>query len=383
MRMLIFFAIVTLVFGSLGYYLYTRISHTFAGTFLAGKTFLILYLVLLVSFFAGKILENVSINWFSETLVRIGSYSLGIFLYAILAFALFDLIRFINYLIPFYPRWISDHMVQVRYFLGIFFATGILAVVGYGIWNSFTPRIKPLTLEVDKKVDGLSGLNIVAVSDIHLGTMVNKMKLKRLIREIQKLEPDLVLIAGDIVDDNIRVVKKYGLLEYFKELNPRYGVFGIMGNHEYIGRSYTDLPYYENNNINMLIDSVRLIDEKFYVVGRDDIQAKAFFNRERKNLDDLTNELDKSKPILMLDHQPYNLDESVRSGVDLQISGHTHHGQFWPFSYITGAIFENDWGYVKKEKTHIYVSCGYGTAGPPVRIGSHPEIVHIRMNFKP
>ena len=382
MRMLIFFAIVILFFGSVGYYLYNRISHTFSGTFLASRTFLILYIFLLSSFFLGKILENISMNFLSETLIRIGSYTLGFFLYALIAFLFFDLIRLIHRFIPIYPPFITENLAQVRIITGSLMAVAITALVGYGIWNSFQPRVKTLEIQIDKKVEGLSALNIVAVSDIHLGTMVNKIKAQRLMSEINRLEPDLVIIAGDIVDDNVHAVKKYGLFEYFNQLNPRLGVYGIMGNHEYIGRSYSEIPYYEQNNIQMLIDSVKLIDDKFYLVGRDDIQAKAFFNRDRKSLESLTAGLNKEKPIILLDHQPYDLSGSEKEGIDFQFSGHTHHGQFWPINYITGAMFENDWGYLKKGNTHFYISCGYGTAGPPMRIGSHPEIVHVNMKFK-
>lgn len=382
MRMLIFFSIVILVFGSLGYYLYNRTNNTFSGTFLASRTFLFIYLFLVLSFFAGKILESFAMNWLSDTLIRIGSYSLGLFFYAILAFAFFDLINLISKILPIYPAFIKNNPEVTRTIIGTTMGLAIVVLVGYGIWNAFTPKIKNLELTVDKKVEGLSSLNIVAISDIHMGTTVNKTKVKKLVKKIDELDPDLVLIAGDIVDDNIHAVKHYELIEYFNDLNPKYGVHGIMGNHEYIGRSYNELAYYENNNINMIIDSVELIDDKFYIVGRDDLQAKTFFNRDRKPLSALTDDLDPGKPIFLLDHQPYDLDQSEKAGIDLHFSGHTHHGQFWPLNYITGALFELDWGYLKKGNTHYYVSCGYGTAVIPMRIASHPEIVNIRMKFE-
>jgi len=260
-------------------------------------------------------------------------------------------------------------------------ASVILMVSLYGMWNAWQPRVKTVDLEIAKKVEGLESLNVVAFSDTHFGHTVGHGKAKRLIREVNKLNPDLVMIAGDMVDDNIEAVKSHQLYEYFRELSPRFGIYSIMGNHEYIGRAYTDIPYYEMNNIRMLIDSTALVDNKFYIVGRDDIQGEYFRQAKRKSLGDLTRDIDHAKPVFLLDHQPYALDLTAQAGVDLQFSGHTHHGQFWPFSYITGRIFEKDWGYLKKGDTHIYVSCGYGTAGPPMRIGSHPEIVQFRIRF--
>ena len=220
-------------------------------------------------------------------------------------------------------------------------------------------------------------MHIVAVSDIHLGTMVNKTKAKRLINIINKLKPDIVIIAGDIIDDNIKVVKYYKLLEYFKELNPKYGVYSCPGNHEYISRAYKDFDYFENNGIHMLKDSAVLIDNKFYIIGRDDIQGKSITNKERKSLEELTKNIDLNLPVFLLDHQPYKLDKTAEHAIDLQFSGHTHNGQMWPFSYITRLIFEQDWGYLKKKKTHFYISSGYGTAVVPIRLSSDSEIISI------
>jgi len=381
MRFVIFFSLVLLVFGSMGYYLYNRIHSAFSGTFLASKYFLAIYIFLFLSFFIGKIMENYSMNILSENLIRIGAISIGFFFYGLLFVLIFDLLRLINHFLPFYPELIRNNLQQAKLYAGTFSLLVIFALMTYGLWNAFTPRVKDFAIKIDKKVEGLSTLNVVAISDIHLGTMVNHTKTKRLIREIKQLDPDLILIAGDIIDDNIEAVKKYALMEYFNELNPRFGIHGIMGNHEYIGRSFTDIPYYENNNINMIIDSVSLIEDKFYIVGRDDLQARTLRKKERKTSAELTKGLDASKPIILLDHQPYGLEASAEAGVDLHFSGHTHNGQFWPLNNITKLIFEEDWGYVKKGNTHYYISCGYGTAGPPIRIGSHPEILNFKISF--
>lgn len=381
MRIIIFFGIIILVFGSLGYYLFNRMTSTFSFPFFSSKTFLVLFIFLISSFFLGKILESFSMSILSDTLIRIGAISIGFFFYAILIFAFFDLISLLNRIIPFYPEYVKSNPAQIKNILGITFGIIVIALGSFGIWNSYQPRIKNLEINIPKKTQDLKELNIVAISDIHLGTMVNKTKLRTLIDKIKEIDPDMVIIAGDIVDDNAKAVKHYGLLEYFNELKPKYGVHGIMGNHEYIGRSFNELAYYENNNINMIIDSVQLIDDKFYIVGRDDLQAKAFYNRERKDMSSLFEGLDLNKPVILMDHQPYDLEKSAKAGVDFHFSGHTHHGQFWPLNYITGAMFEQDWGYLKKENTHYYVSCGYGTALVPMRIASHPEIVNLKMTF--
>jgi len=161
------------------------------------------------------------------------------------------------------------------------------------------------------------------------------------------------------------------------------GVYACTGNHEYIGGGDPSIHYLEQNGITVLRDSVALIGDAFYLVGREDLQKKYSTHENRASLEDLLEGLDFSKPIIMLDHQPYALDKVEEAGVDLQISGHTHHGQLWPLGYVTQKIFEVSRGYKKKGETHFYVSTGYGTWGPPVRTGNRPEIVLFQLKFQP
>ena len=382
MRILIFISIFFLIFGLAGYYVYTRTTQAFPGTFIDSITFLILYIFLLSAFFFGKLVEVYSIGFFSNTLVKIGSIGAGVFLYAFLLVIFFDLIRLINYIIPFYPGFIESNYQKTKLIIGIITLLIISVIIIAGYINAGNPKIKNLDITINKKQMGFDVLNIVAVSDIHLGTMVNKTKIKRLIHNIKQLNPDLVLIAGDIIDDNIKVVKHYDLLNWFKELNPKYGIYSCMGNHEYIGRAYSDIDYFEQNGIHMLKDTTLKIDDKFYIIGRDDIEGKTFSGKKRKSLDELTKDIDFKLPVFLLDHQPYKLERTAGFAVDLQFSGHTHSGQIWPFNYLTGLLFEEDWGYLKKKNTHFYITSGFGTAVIPIRVGNKPEIVNIKITFK-
>ena len=382
MRFIIFFSIFFLLFGLAGYYVYTRTNQAFSGTFSDSVTFLILYIFFLSSFFIGKLVEVYSIGFFSNTLVKIGSIGAGIFLYALLFVIFFDFIRLINYIIPFYPVFITADYQKTKLIVGIITLSIISVIIIAGYINAKNPKIRNLDITINKKQIGFDKLNIVAVSDIHLGTMVNKTKIKRLIHNIKQLNPDLALIAGDIIDDNIKVVKHYDLLNWFKDLNPKYGVYSCLGNHEYIGRAYNHLGYFEKNGIHMLKDTTLKIDDKFYIIGRDDIEGKSFSGKRRKSLDELTREIDFKLPVFLLDHQPYNLEKTAEFAVDLQFSGHTHKGQIWPLNYLTGLLFEEDWGYLKKKNTHFYISSGYGTAVIPIRVGNKPEIVNIKITNK-
>jgi predicted MPP superfamily phosphohydrolase len=384
MRFIIFFSFVLMVLGGGGWYVYSRLSLAFPGSFVQTRLFIGLFIFVAFSFILGKILEFNHFYAISQPLLKFGAYSLGFMFYGLIAVVLVDLLRMVNYFVPIYPAVVKDNMALARQVTGYVMIALVALVAVYGIWNARQLRVKKLELTVDKKVESLDTLRIAAVSDIHLGDMTGHGKLGNLIRKINELDPDIVLIAGDIVDDNIDFVRRNRLLERFKELNPKYGVYAIMGNHEYIGRAHTDLDYFRKNDVRMLIDQAELIDGKFYVMGRNDIQTERMVAtaNPRKPLNELVAGIDKSKPIILLDHQPYHLDDAMKNGVDLQISGHTHHGQMWPLNYITNAMFEQDWGYLKKAETHFYISSGFGTAGPPIKVGSHSEVVDIRLVFR-
>ena len=198
---------------------------------------------------------------------------------------------------------------------------------------------------------------------------------------IREMKPDLVLLLGDIVDGEIGPVLRGDLLQYFTWPECTDGLYAITGNHEYIGGEEAACRYLNDHGIIVLRDSSFKIDGLCTVVGREDLSSRQFGGKERKSLDTLMNNVDLRLPVILLDHQPFHLEDAERHGVDLQLSGHTHHGQLWPFNYISQKIFEVSWGYKKKGTTHIYVSCGVGTWGPPVRTGNRPEIVNIRLSF--
>ena len=131
-----------------------------------------------------------------------------------------------------------------------------------------------------------------------------------------------------------------------------------------------------NEGIIVLRDEYKLVDNSFYVVGRDDVSISRIKSK-RKDLKDIINNVDKNKPIIVIDHNPSSMNESLESNIDLQVSGHTHKGQLAPFNLIVKGIFEDYYGYMKKNNFNIVVSSGYGTWGPPLRIGSRSEIVNI------
>ena len=379
MRIAFFLSIVISLFTILGIYLFTRMEQIFPASIMSSKITLAVYIFILIAFFLGKISERYSINFFSDVLIRIGAIAAGFFVFGIFSIIFFDILRGVNTLIPFFPDFITSNYAKSKLIIGIGTFGFISIIMINGFLNTTNPKIKTLELDINRPQSSLKELNIVAVSDIHLGTMVNHKKARRLVNMINELKPDVVLIGGDIIDDNIKVVQHYKLVEHFKNIDSKYGVYSCLGNHEYISGAQKELNYFEENGIRILIDTAVTIDGKFNIIGRDDIQGQASSGIPRKSIAELQSEINNHLPTLLIDHQPYKLEESSQAGIDFQFSGHTHNGQFWPLNYITGMIFEQDWGYLKKNNSHFYISSGYGTAVIPIRLGNDSEVMNIKL----
>ncbi len=379
---IIFLSVILVTYGSVHLYIYNRAMQSLSSLSSHKGLFILVLLFLFLSLIVGKIVERVSPSAFTDVLTWIGSFWMAIVLFVFLSLVIIDLFRLINWIVPYFPSFMVSNIVKTKFVMANIVIISSFSLVLGGYINLMTPKIKNFELTVDKKAGNLSELNIVAVTDIHLSTVFNKKRVAKLVDRINELEPDIVLFGGDVIEDNLATVKKHKLLEYFNGVKSKYGVYSITGNHEYIGGAFKDWDYYEDNNIKLVRDEAIKIDECFYIVGREDYQMGNFVNKRRKELVELVEGLDTELPIILLDHQPYKLEEAKNNGVDLQISGHTHNGQIWPFNYITGAIFEEDWGYLKKDNTHYYISCGYGTSGPPIRTGNRPEIINIKLKFK-
>jgi len=374
-----FFAIVFSIYGLINFYIAKRIISVIPDNY---KNLSIVVLVFLIlSYIFGRILENYWVSYLSDFLIWCGSFWIAIMFYSFLFLITIDLIRIINHFLHFLPSFITENPVKVKKFLSVSISILIFILIMGGYFTSKIINIRKYDLFINKKAGNLKSLNIVMASDLHLGTINGKMFAYKIVDKINKLKPDIILFAGDIIDEDIKPVLKDNVGEALFELKAKYGIFGITGNHEYIGGVDDAVNYLNAHKIQMLRDNSILIDNAFYIVGREDRSINRFSEKKRKELNELTKDLDKSLPIILMDHQPFHLEEAEQNGIDLQLSGHTHYGQLWPLNYIIRKIYELPWGYKLKGNTHYYVSCGAGGWGPPIRIGSLPEIVNIKLHF--
>jgi len=257
----------------------------------------------------------------------------------------------------------------------------VFLIIG-GFINAIIPHIKEYNISIDKPAGEIKSIKVAAISDIHLGSIIRKRSINKLSVILNKMKPDVVFLLGDIVDGEMGPVLRDDLLQYFKAPESTYGLFAITGNHEFIGGAKRTIPYIESKGIRVLKDEIAILPGGIQIIGRLDRDSYRFYSKERLPLDELTINIDHMKPVILLDHQPFRLDESEKNGIDLQLSGHTHNGQIWPLNYVTRKIYELSYGYLRKGKTQIIVSSGYGLWGPRIRSGSRSEIMLINIEFK-
>jgi len=379
---LIFITIFFAITGLISYYIFKRGLQAIPPGSAWRLFYTVVFWVVALSFIAGRLLENRIPAVLAHPLTWIGSFWLAALLYFLIAVVLLDLLRLANHFLHFFPAAVVQNYAQAKCLTSAVVIAAVALLLLGGYINSLKPRIKKLDLAVAKKSAPLKSLNLVVVSDIHLGNIVSRSRLDSIVHKINDLNPDVVLMPGDIVDEDLAPVIRQNLGEALLKIRSRFGVYAVTGNHEYIGGVEEACRYLTDHKITMLRDTSVKIAEALYIVGREDRSKNRSPGGPRKSLAELMAAVDKAYPVILMDHQPFGLEEAAQQGADLQLSGHTHNGQLWPLNYIVHSIYEISWGYKRIAGTHYYVSVGVGTWGPPVRIGNHPEIVNIVLRFK-
>ncbi|HBE42663.1 MAG TPA: metallophosphoesterase [Bacteroidales bacterium] len=338
----------------------------------------IAFIFLAAIFIVAKILESRHSTLFSDVLNIAGGFWLAFLLYTFIFFLFSDILFLILRLtgllhpeaIPLYRKWAFILTVTIS----------SLFIIG-GFINAVIPVVKEYDISVAKQTDDVKNLRIAAVSDIHLGSIIRKRSIIKLSEVLEKMQPDAVFLLGDIIDGELGPVLRGDLLKYFHGPHTRDGLYAITGNHEYIGGGDRTIPYIESKGIRILKDEMVVLPGGIQVAGRLDRDSFRYSGKNRMPLEELLENTDHSRPVILLDHQPLNLGEAEKNGIDLQLSGHTHKGQLWPLNHLIDRIYEVGHGYKKKGNTHIIVSSGYGLWGPRVRTSGRPEVLQINIKF--
>lgn len=350
--------------------------------------------------FSG-VIEKMPLDLASIT-YEIGTSGIFVLLYLVMLFLLLDMGRLVH-LIP--KSWLFSNS-----YTSIGILVVMLAIFGYGNIHYYNKVREAIDIKTDKSIslsnDSLpntsakkQSIKIVLMSDLHLGYHNRKAEFKRWVDMINAEHPDLILIGGDIIDISVRPLLEENVAEEFHRLKAP--IYACLGNHEYYSGEPKAQQFYKDAGIHLLRDSIVRIgnqnDENgkmgnLVIIGRDDRS-----NPHRKSIKQILSESKEDKSYtfdnnqqalnidpkkdftILLDHQPYHLEEAEKNGIDFQFSGHTHHGQVWPISWITDAIYEDAFGPLQKGKTQYYVSSGMGIWGGKFRIGTRSEYVVLTI----
>jgi predicted MPP superfamily phosphohydrolase len=293
----------------------------------------------------------------ATVIYEIGTSSLFILLYLFMAFLLLDIGRILH-LVP-------AHFLKNSWAGTLTVTIAMLVIFIYGNIHYHQKYRQPLTLTTQKTLS--RPMKVVMLSDLHLGYHNRRGELAKWVNRINEEKADLILVAGDIIDKNIQPLEEQEMHQEFLRLNAP--VVACLGNHEYFGGESNALLFYKKADITLLRDSMITVGD-VCIIGRDDRT-----HPKRKTLKELMNGVDRSKYLILLDHQPYHLEEAEQNGIDFQLSGHTHHGQVWPISWITDRIYECAFGEWQRGNTRYYVTSGMGLWGGKFRIGTRSEYV--------
>ena len=379
-QIIVFLVIVLLVYGSINFYILRRTRQALADSPVLRWVFFSLFLLLMLAYPAGRFLERGRGNSISAVVITIGAYYFALMIYLLLAACIIDLFRLGDKLFHFFPEAVRrdpHRSAELAFFVGV--VAAFLTVI-LGHLNTLHPRFRKLDLKVDKPAGALQELRIALASDIHVGTVTGTETLERIIARLNSLKPDLVLLPGDVFDEDVSGARAQEVSCLLKSIRAPLGVFACTGNHDYYAGIERCLENLRLGGVTVLQDEAVQVAGSFYLLGRRD-PASVRRGERRTPLKDIAAGCDRALPLVLLDHQPLRLEEAAQNGIDLQISGHTHAGQLFPLNLINQLVWKVYWGYSRKGRTQYYVSCGAGTWGPPVRTGSYPEIVQIRLTF--
>lgn len=377
-------------------YLWMGTCHSILRTLEFRLIFAVIYVLLSTSLLTGFLIKNP--KSLHRMLKITGNYFLGIFLYTLVIILLADFGRILLKYV-FHASWI--HSRTAFTVAGAICALLILLLSACGIFHAKYIKTTSYDVIINKTIPERTSMKVVLLADTHFGYNAGVLHARELVRKINKQKPDLVCIAGDIFDNEYDAIRNPEKLEQtLRGIKSTYGVYACWGNHdlnEEILAGFTfkhkdgDLSdikdprmkkFLKDSNIHILEDESVLINDQFYVIGRKDASLTEKIHETRKAPAQLTEKLDRDKPIIMIDHQPKELQELADAGVDLDLCGHTHNGQTFPGNFTIKLMWENPCGLLSKDNMTNITTSGAGVWGPAMRIGTDSEICSINIQLK-
>ena len=369
-----------------------RHVHGFFGRKWVVIAFSIIYAFLMSSVALWMLFDDPA--WVSA-LKFINNVWIGTFIYALIFVALAEAVTFFLWLFKKVRKGYACYrrFIVVR---GTAVICLILCFSLYGVLHYQNTGISSYDIAVDKSSDNVDGLRIVLAADTHLGYSVGREMMEDMVALINSQEPDIVVFAGDIVDnDYYALTDADGIAETLAGIEARYGVYGVYGNHDVeealvggftipVGRDARVQPevaeFMKKAGIEILEDESTVVAGDITLIGRVDA-SKPNSDEGRKSIEELMEGVDRSRPVICIDHQPEGLEEAAAAGVDIDLSGHTHDGQIFPGNLVLKLVWDNPYGMLKVGDMYSIVTSGVGVWGPAMRVGTDSEIAVIDVSF--
>lgn len=326
---------------------------------------------------------------------RISTYWIGIMLYSLLYVVLFDLLRLIAKHTKLKNTLLFSRGSVIS--IGSVVVACAVATCLYGIFNARNIKVNEYSITVNKSCGSDKHLKAVLVADLHMGYAIGVDHITNMVEKINQQDADIVIIAGDIFDNSYDGMDDpEGIKAQLKSIKSKYGVYAVYGNHdidEKILMGFTFdwggkqlhsekmTNFMKDCNIKLINDESVLINDEFYLVGRRDTDKPGTEDGTRAEISELTKDLDKTKPIFVLSHEPDELQKTADAGADIDFSGHTHDGQLFPGNLTIGLFWENPCGMIKKDNMYSIVTSGVGVYGTFMRVGTDAEICSVDIDF--
>jgi predicted MPP superfamily phosphohydrolase len=326
---------------------------------------------------------------------RISTYWIGIMLYSLLYVVLFDLLRLIAKHTKLKNTLLFSRGSVIS--IGSVVVACAVATCLYGIFNARNIKVNEYSVTVNKSCGSDKHLKAVLVADLHMGYAIGVDHITNMVEKINEQNADIVIIAGDIFDNSYDGMDDpEGIKAQLKSIKSKYGVYAVYGNHDidekilmgftfdWGGKQLNSekmTNFIKECDIKLINDESVLINDEFYLVGRRDTDKPGTEDGTRAEISELTKDLDKTKPIFVLSHEPDELQKTADAGADIDFSGHTHDGQLFPGNLTIGLFWENPCGMIKKDNMYSIVTSGVGVYGTFMRVGTDAEICSIDIDF--
>jgi predicted MPP superfamily phosphohydrolase len=378
--MIVFFLAILLLYGLLHFYIYYKIKTAIAFGTVAMVLLICFMAVMVFSPVFVRICERYGLEYLARLISYVGFLWMGLVFLFFSCSLLVDIYRLLVYAAGLTLKANSSFLLPSPRLAFVIPALASVAIVFYGYFEALSIRTERVVIESPKIPEQIGGITIAQISDCHLGLIVRHGRLKRILSQVALAKPDIIVSTGDLVDgqiDNLR-----GLAEILRDVNPPYGKFAVTGNHEFYAGLDQALSFTKNAGFTILRGEVSDVAGIVNIAGIDDPTAQRFGLSKGISEKSLLSKIDPERFTILLKHQPV-VDDSTEGLIDLQLSGHTHGGQIFPFTFLVGLFYPAGSGLTRLENgSYLYVNRGSGTWGPPIRFLSPPEVTIIELVHK-